>query len=242
MMQHDKTIRDIFVIHKAGLPMAHVGIGQIEIDDALLGGLLSAISNVGITLGLSEDGSVDTIAFRSYNMIYAGTPNSLVVLLSSAESPEFYVMARNELQDIGDQLESRGLLDDPSTQSSEKLAEINDIIEESAREIFAAENDVFMWNDSHSFRLAKGRNERWNGLNLMRNYLLLSPMVQALAIPMDDLIRLCDILKEMQRPSEILNDSQLTVKDTRIVEDTLRFLHMYGIVECYSSSIADRDQ
>ena len=51
-----------------------------------------------------------------------------------------------------------------------------------------------------------------------------------------------DILKEMKRPSEILNETQLTVKDSRTVEDTLRFLHMYGIVDCYSSSIVDRGQ
>ena len=51
-MSEKRPVRELFVIHKSGLPITHVGTGHIQIDDALFGGLLSAIENVGVSLGL----------------------------------------------------------------------------------------------------------------------------------------------------------------------------------------------
>ncbi|MFW9888774.1 MAG: hypothetical protein ACFFER_11350 [Candidatus Thorarchaeota archaeon] len=208
-------------------------------DDALLGGLLAALSEVGLTLGLSEDGALEAIDFRGYHLVYARTANALIVLLTSDESVDFYNRSRIELEAIGNDLESRGLLEDPNIRTPDKLAEITHAITRNARGIFAMQNDVFIWNEDHTFRLAESANERWSGEHLFRNYLLLSPLSKALTIPVADLRRICQRLANLRKPSELVNDPELSVKDAQVIEDTVRFMHLYGLVHCYGSSIAE---
>ncbi|MGY5876151.1 MAG: hypothetical protein RTU30_10420 [Candidatus Thorarchaeota archaeon] len=236
-MSKKEVLRELFVIHAGGIPISHVGTGHLQVDDALLGGLLSALSDVGLTLGLSDAGTLEAISFQGFDLVYARTEKVLVVLLSSVESSEFYQKCRVELQEIGADLESKGLLDDPSLRTAQKLREIAEVISHHARTVFAKQNDVFIWDENHSFRLVESSNDRWSGLNLFRNYLMLSPLSASLAIPTDDLRRICDLLMEMKRPSEIINDPELTVKDSKLIEDSLRFMHKYGIVDCYQTSI-----
>ncbi|MBD3406126.1 MAG: hypothetical protein GF411_08380 [Candidatus Lokiarchaeota archaeon] len=236
-MSKVKGINELFVIHKSGLPIAHVGTGKLQIDDALFGGLLSAIENVGLSLGLEEDGALDTIRFRAYDLVYVRTENSLVVLLTDDASSEFFNRSRQELQKIGDIIEDEGFLDDIGEITSERTAKLDEIIAKSGRTIFAQQDDVFIWDEKHTFQLASHQNERWKGNKLFANYFLLSPMKDMLNLPMDDLVRLCDILEEKKHPSEILADEKLKTHDTKLIETTVKFLHTYGIVHCFSSTV-----
>jgi hypothetical protein len=236
-MSNSKTVRELFVILEGGLPLVHVGTGHVEVDDALLGGLISAINNVGMSLGLSEGGELDTIAFKNYFMVYDKTNQDLIVLLTTPETPEFYAKSRVELKAIGEELKSKGYLRIDSERTSEKIAELTSIIASRGRTIFSEQNDVFIWDEAHSFQLVKGINERWNGDSLFRNYLLLSPLAKALTIEHKDMVRLCDLLIEMKRPSELISEPNLNVKEPRIIMDTIKFLHTMGLVQCYGSSI-----
>ncbi|TXT57904.1 MAG: hypothetical protein BAJATHORv1_10612 [Candidatus Thorarchaeota archaeon] len=230
-------VNELFVIHKSGLPIAHVGTGKLQIDDALFGGLLSAIENVGLSLGLEEDGALDTIRFRAYDLVYVRTENSLVVLLTDDDDPEFFRLAKEELQRIGDSIEEQGFLDDIGEITSERTARLDEIIAHSGRTIFARQDDVFIWDDKHTFQLASHKNARWIGNKLFANYFLLSPMKDMLNLPMDDLIRLCNFLEGKRHPSEILSDEKLKVHDEKLIENTVKFLHTYGIVHCFSSIV-----
>lgn len=236
-MSEKRTVRELFVIHRSGVPIAHVGTGHVEIDDALFGGLLSAIENVGLSLGLEDDGALDTISFRAYELVYTRTKNGLIVLLTSPESAEFFVKVKEELREIGFELEMRGFLDDTTIQAGRILPEASSIVARKAISIFARQNDVFIWDEQHTFQLAEHQNERWNGNNLFSNYFMLSPMRKALSIPMEDTVRLCELLLEKKRPSELLDDLKLQTKDEKRIEDTIRFLHMYGLVTCFGTTI-----
>ena len=90
----EKAVRELFVIHKSGIPITHVGTGHVQIDDALFGGLLSAIENVGVSLGLEGDASLDTIRFSAYEMVYSRTENSLIVLLTDQDTSSFLEKAK----------------------------------------------------------------------------------------------------------------------------------------------------
>ena len=139
---------------------------------------------------------------------------------------------------IGDELEEKGYLRMDAERTSEKLTELTSIIASRGRTIFSKQNDIFLWDEDHSFQLVKGINDRWNGDSLFRNYLLLSPLVKALTISHNDMVRICDLLMEMKRPSEISTDPKLEVKDPQVIMDTIRFLHTIGMVQCYGSSIS----
>ncbi len=238
-MSGTDTVRELFIIHAGGIPINHVGTGTVQVDDALLGGLLAALSEVSLTLGLSEGGDLEAITFRGYHLVYARTANSLIVLLTSDESPDFYNKSRSELESIGEDLESRGLLLDPSIRTPDKLADIAHSIARNARSIFARQNDVFIWNDDHTFQLTESANARWSGENLFRNYLMLSPLSKALTIPVADLRRICQRLTNLRKPSELVDDPELSIKDPQVIEDTVRFMHLYGLVHCFGSRIAE---
>jgi hypothetical protein len=225
------------VIHKSGLPITHVGTGHIQIDDALFGGLLSAIENVGVSLGLEGDVALDTIRFRAYEMVYTRTENSLVVLLTDQDTGGFLEKAKPELEQIGREFEHDGFLDNFEIRTAERTAKIDSAITRHARTIFAEQDDVFFWDDDHTFQLWEHENERWNGRTLFRNYLLPSPLIKTLDLPMEDLVRICDLLEEKQRPSEILQDPQLSTKEEKRVENTVRLFHMYGLVQCFRSAV-----
>jgi hypothetical protein len=232
-----RNVREVFVIHQSGLPIGHVGTGQVEIDDALFGGLLSAIDNVGMSIGVGEGGALDSIGFRAYDLIYARTKEGLIVLLTSGESSEFNTKAKEELQAIGEEIEKRGYLTTFSERSSEMVCEVDSIITSRARTIFAKQDDIFLWDNDHTFQLSTHKNERWKGHNLLSNYLLLSPLIHTIRLPMDDLLRLCNVLSEKRRPSEIMSDEQITTRDERVIQDTMKSLHMYGLVNCFGSTI-----
>jgi hypothetical protein len=227
------------VIHQSGLPVTHVGSGHIQIDDALFGGLLSAIENVGASLGLDGDVSLDTIRFRAYEMVYTRTENSLIVLLTDQGTGGFLEKAKPELEKIGRELEAGGFMDDFETRTIEKTSNIDSIITRHARTIFAEQDDVFFWDEEHTFQLWEHANERWNGLALFRNYLLPSQLIKTLDLPMEDIVRLCDLLLEKRRPSEILQDLKLETKEEKRVENTVRLLHMYGLVQCFRSAVQE---
>ena len=233
----EKHVRELLVIHQSGLPIGHVGTGQIDIDDALFGGLLSAIDNVGQSFGVGTDGTLDSIGFKAYDLVYARTVNGLVVLLTNSGTPEFYAKAKEELQAIGDAIEAAGYLTDFYERTSEMVSQVDSIIRSKARTIFAKQDDVFVWDDEHSFQLAHYTNERWHGEKLFSNYLMLSPLIGMVKMPVEDLRRLCGILQEKQRPSEILANPGIETKDAMIVLDTMKFLHQYGLVHCFGTTI-----
>ncbi len=235
-MSANTAVRELFVIHPSGLPVGHVGTGQVEIDDALFGGLLSALENVGLTLGIGDGGALDTIRFRAYEMLYFRNEAGLIVLLTREESSDFYLKARNELKAIGDEIEERKMLEDFSGRTSELFSQVNDIIKSKARTIFAQQNDVFIWDESHTFQLAAHQNERWRGEKLFSNYLMLSPLITTIDLPMEDIKRICSLLLEKRRPSEIINDPEIKTKDSQKIQDTIKFLHLYGVVHCFVSS------
>ncbi len=236
-MEPKKHVREILVIHESGLPLGHVGTGQIEIDDALFGGLLSALDNVGQSLGIGEDGALDSIGFRAYDVVYARTTNGIVVLLTNIGNQEFYVKAKEELRTIGDLIERKGYLTDYYERTSELVSDVDEIIRSNARTIFAEQNDVFAWDEEHSFQLAEYKNARWTGKNLFEHYLMLSPLAAVIKMPMKDLEELCDSLAEKKKPSEILADPNIKTKDESLLAETMRFLHQFGVIYCFSSSV-----
>jgi hypothetical protein len=237
MMSSKKNVRELFVIHRSGLPLGHVGTGHVEIDDALFGGLLSAIENVGLSLGLEADGVLDAITFQAYDLVYARTESGLVVLLSESESSEYFAKVKAELEEIGSEIETQGFFDIDMVGAGERISEVNSIIATLAKTCFARLNDVFIWDEEHTFQLAVHKNERCGGKNLFVNYLLLSPIAKTLSMSVEDMERICDILEEKKRPSEILNDPQIGTIDEHLIEDAVRFLHMYDLVHCFGTAI-----
>ena len=232
-----KAVRELFVIHKSGIPITHVGTGHVQIDDALFGGLLSAIENVGVSLGLEGDAALDTIRFRAYEMVYSRTENSLIVLLTDQDTSSFLEKAKPELEEIGKELEGLGFMEDFEIRTVEKTSQIDSIITRYARTIFAEQDDVFFWDEDHTFQLTQHENQRWNGATLFSNYLLPSPLMKTLDLPMKDIVRICDLLKEKRRPSEIVQDSEMFTNNMEMVGNTIRLLHMYGLVQCYRSAV-----
>ncbi|MHA2082105.1 MAG: hypothetical protein ACW99H_13280, partial [Candidatus Thorarchaeota archaeon] len=170
-----QAVRELFVIHKSGIPITHVGTGHLQIDDALFGGLLSAIENVGVSLGLEGDVALDTIRFRAYELVYSRTENSLIVLLTDEDTNSFLEKAKPELEEIGKEIESACFMDDFEIRTAEKTSEIDSIITRHARTIFAEQDDVFFWDEEHTFQLVEHENKRWNGATLFTNYLMPSP-------------------------------------------------------------------
>ncbi|MDF1538447.1 MAG: hypothetical protein P1Q69_06055 [Candidatus Thorarchaeota archaeon] len=236
-MSETRNVKELFVIHMSGLPIGHIGTGQVQIDDALFGGLLSAIDNVGQSLGVGEGGALDSIGFQSYDLVYARAKEGLIVLLTGEESIEFKAKAKEELQAIGQEIEARGYLTGFSLRTSELASEIEAIITSKARTIFARQDDVFLWDDDHTFQLVEHKNERWKGQTLFSNYLMLSPLKDTISLPMDKLERLCDILVEKKSPAEILADPMIDANDEKSIQDTMRFLHIYGLVHCFGTRI-----
>ncbi|MFW9793808.1 MAG: hypothetical protein ACFFEE_05895 [Candidatus Thorarchaeota archaeon] len=236
-MAEKRVVRELFVIHKSGLPVTHVGSGHIQIDDALFGGLLSAIENVGVSLGLEGDVALDTIRFRAYEMMYSRTENALIVLLTDQDTRGFLEKAKPELEHIGREIEAEGFMEDFEIRTTEKTAKIDSLITQHARTIFAEQDDVFFWDENHTFQLQEHENERWNGLALFRNYLMSSPLITTLDLPMKDLDTLCNLLIEKRRPSEILQRPELSIKDESRIERAMRLLHMYGLIQCFRSAI-----
>jgi hypothetical protein len=113
---------------------------------------------------------------------------------------------------------------------------MNDLIKSKARTIFSQQDDVFIWDEFHTFQLSEHQNERWKGMNLFTNYLMLSPLMSTIDLPTESIKHLCDLLMEKRRPSEILNDSKLTGLNPQKIQDTIRFLHLYGVVHCFVSA------
>ena len=236
-MAKKQAVRELFVIHKSGIPITHVGSGHVQIDDALFGGLLSAIENVGISLGLEGDVALDTIRFMAYELVYSRTENSLIVLLTDQDTSSFLEKVKPELEEIGKEIESAGFMDDFEIRTAERTSQIDSIITRHARTIFAEQDDVFFWDEEHTFQLCEHENKRWNGLALFRNYLLPSPLIKTLDLPMPDIVRICELLAEKRRPSEIMQDPEIKTRDERRVENTVRLLHMFGLVQCYRSAV-----
>jgi len=231
-----KAVRELFVIHASGLPITHVGSGHVQIDEALFGGLLSAIENVGVSLGLDGDVALDTIRFRAYELVYTRTENGLIVLLTDQDRSDFLEKAKPELGHIGKEMEEGGFMEDFSFRTTERTEQINKIISRHARTIFAELNDVFFWDEEHTFQLSEHENERWNGRTLFRNYLLPSPLVKTLDMDTKDIIKVCDLLEEKKMPSEIIQGLKMDVSDERKIENTIRLLHMFGLVQCFRST------
>jgi hypothetical protein len=225
------------VIHKSGLPITRVGNGHVQIDDALFGGLLSAIENVGVSLGLDGDVALDTIRFRDYELMYTRTENGLVVLLTDQDTGGFLQKAKPELEEIGREIERLGFMDDTDIHTAERTSNIDSIITRHARTIFAEQDDVFFWDEEHTFQLWEHENERWNGRTLFKNYLLPSPLIKTVDIPIEDTVIICNLLAKKRRPSEILQDPELSIRDERRIENTVRLLHMYGLVQCFRSTV-----
>lgn len=236
-MAKKRTVRELFVIHKSGLPITHVGTGHLQIDDALFGGLLSAIENVGVSLGLDGDVSLDTIRFRAYEMVYSRTENALIVLLTDQDTKAFLEKAKPELEKIGREIEAGCFLDEFEVRTAERTARIDSVITRHARTIFAEQDDVFFWDEDHTFQLWEHENERWHGRTLFKNYLLPSPLIKTLNLPMEDLIGICDLLEEKRRPSEILHHPGLVSKDEDEIMNAVKLLHMYGLVQCFRSAV-----
>ena len=232
-----QAVRELFVIHKSGIPITHVGTGHLQIDEALFGGLLSAIENVGVSLGLEGDVALDTIRFMAYELVYSRTENSLIVLLTDDDTEGFLEKAKPELEEIGKELESACFMDDFEIRTAEKTSQIDSIITRHARTIFAEQDDVFFWDEEHTFQLVEHENKRWNGATLFSNYLMPSPLMKTLALPTKDIERLCEMLKEKKRPSEIMQDTEMFTNNEQMLENTVRLLHMFGLVQCYRSAV-----
>lgn len=235
-MSEKKAVRELFVIHASGLPITHVGSGHVQIDEALFGGLLSAIENVGVSLGLDGDVALDTIRFRAYELVYTRTENGLIVLLTDQDRSDFLEKAKPELAHIGKEMEEGGFMEDFSFRTTERTEQINAIISCHARTIFAELDDVFFWDEEHTFQLSEHENERWNGRTLFRNYLLPSPLSKTLEMDTKDIIKVCDLLEEKKMPSEIIQELKMDVLDERKIENTIRLLHMFGLVQCFRST------
>lgn len=236
-MTEKRAVRELFVIHRSGLPVTHLGSGHIQIDDALFGGLLSAIENVGVSLGLEGDVALDTIRFRAYEMVYTRTENGLIVLLTDQDTGGFLEKARPELEKIGKELEASGFMEDFEIRTAERTSRIDGLIARHARTIFAEQDDVFFWDEEHTFQLWEHENPRWHGRTLFKNYLLPSPLIKTLDLPMEELVFICDLLEEKHRPSEILQDERLKARDEESIMNAVKILHMYGLVQCYRSAV-----
>jgi hypothetical protein len=236
-MSKERAVRELFVIHQSGLPIAHVGSGHVQIDDALFGGLLSAIENVGMSLGLEGDVALDTIRFRAYELVYTRSENSLIVLLTDQDKGGFLEKAKPELLKIGKEMEQGGYMDEFSIRTAERTAHIDSIIMRHARTIFAELDDVFFWDEEHTFQMSEHDNERWNGKTLFKNYLLPSPLIKTLDLAMKDLVRITDLLEVKRSPSEILQDPSLETKNEQSIENAIRLLHMFGLVQCFKSAV-----
>ncbi len=232
-----EAVRELFVIHKSGIPITHVGTGHIQIDDALFGGLLSAIENVGMSLGLEGDVALDTIRFRAYELVYSRTESSLILLLTDEDTSSFLEKAKPELEEIGREIERGGFLEDFEIRTAEKTSQIDSMITRHARTIFAEQDDVFFWDEEHTFQLVEHENKRWNGATLFTNYLMPSQLMKTIALPMKDIERICDLLIEKKRPSEIMQDTEMFTNNEQMIENTIRLLHMYGLVQCYRSAV-----
>lgn len=232
-----EAVRELFVIHKSGIPITHVGTGHIQIDDALFGGLLSAIENVGMSLGLEGDVALDTIRFRAYELVYSRTESSLILLLTDDDTSSFLEKAKPELEEIGREIERGGFLEDFEIRTAEKTSQIDSMITRHARTIFAEQDDVFFWDEEHTFQLVEHENKRWNGATLFTNYLMPSQLMKTIALPMKDIERICDLLIEKKRPSEIMQDTEMFTNNEQMIENTIRLLHMYGLVQCYRSAV-----
>ncbi len=236
-MAKKQAVRELFVIHKSGIPITHIGSGHVQIDDALFGGLLSAIENVGVSLGLEGDVALDTIRFRAYELVYSRTENSLIVLLTDQDTSGYLDKVKPELEEIVKEIENMCFMDDIETHTSERTSQIDAIITQHARTIFAEQDDVFFWDEEHTFQLWEHENERWNGLALFRNYLLPSPLIKTLDLPIQDILRICELLAEKRRPSEIMQDSEMKKREEQRIENAVRLLHMFGLVQCYRSAV-----
>ena len=236
-MSEKRPVRELFVIHASGLPITHVGSGHVQIDDALFGGLLSAIENVGVSLGLEGDVALDTIRFRAYELIYTRTENGLTVLLTDQDDQAFLAKAKPELAHIGKEMEEGGFMEDFSIRTKERIAQIDAIIAHHARTIFAELDDVFFWDEGHTFQLSEHDNPRWNGRMLFRNYLLPSSLSKTLDMPPEEITKICDILEEKRSPSEIMERFGITAFGEQKLENTIRLLHMYGLVQCFRSTV-----
>ncbi|MGY5859396.1 MAG: hypothetical protein RTU63_08495 [Candidatus Thorarchaeota archaeon] len=236
-MSEERAVRELFVIHESGLPITHVGSGHVQIDDALFGGLLSAIENVGVSLGLKGDVALDTIRFRAYELVYTKSESGLVVLLTNQDKDNFLEKAKPELLAIGRELEQGGFMEDFSIRTAERTAQMDTIIARHARTIFAEVDDVFFWDEDHTFQLSVHDNKRWNGRTLFKNYLLPSPLSKTLELATEDIIKVCDLLEKKQTPSEILQGLKIDSHDAQKIENTVRLLHMYGLVQCFRSAV-----
>jgi len=236
-MSEKNAVRELFVIHASGLPITHVGSGHVQIDEALFGGLLSAIENVGVSLGLNGDVSLDTIRFRAYELVYTRSENGLIVLLTDQNKADFLEKAKPELAHIGKEMETGGFMEDFSIRNAERTAQINAIISRHARTIFAELDDVFFWDEEHTFQLREHDNERWNGRTLFRNYFLPSTLSKMLEMDTEDIIKVCDLLEEKRMPSEIIQGLSMDVQDELKIENTMRLLHMFGLVQCFRSTV-----
>jgi hypothetical protein len=236
-LSKERAVRELFVIHQSGLPIAHVGSGHVQIDEALFGGLLSAIENVGMSLGLDGDVALDTIRFRAYELVYTRTENSLIVLLTDQDKGGFLEKAKPELLEIGKEMEQGGYMEEFSIRTAERTTHIDSIIMGHARSIFAELDDVFFWDEEHTFQLSEHDNGRWDGRTLFKNYLLPSPLVKTFDLSMKDLLRICDLLEVKQSPSEILQDPILETKNEQSIENAIRLLHMFGLVQCFKSAV-----
>ena len=236
-MSNKRPVRELFVIHQSGIPITHVGSGHVQIDDALFGGLLSAIENVGVSLGLEGDVALDTIRFRAYELVYSRSENGLIVLLTEQGDEGFLEKAKPELGQIGKEMEEGGFMEEFSIRTAERTAQIDAIITRHARTIFAEIDDVFFWDEDHTFQLSEHDNVRWNGRTLFKNYLLPSPLSKTLDMGTEDIIKVCDLLETKRSPSEIMQGLKLDNYDERKIENTIRLLHMYGLVQCFRSAV-----
>jgi hypothetical protein len=97
-------------------------------------------------------------------------------------------------------------------------------------------DDVFFWDEEHTFQLSKHDNERWNGRTLFRNYLLPSPLSKTLEMDTNVITKVCDLLEEKKMPSEIIKGLKTDESDERKIENTIRLLHMFGLVQCFRST------
>ncbi|MHA2233174.1 MAG: hypothetical protein ACXAB4_11880 [Candidatus Hodarchaeales archaeon] len=222
-------VRELFVMTSSGIPMATVGTGDITADATLMGGLLTAIQSFGSELGAN----VSNVEFHEFRAVYALSEQAIVVLITSEEASDFYLKASQELVSIAEELERRGITDKYEIhQTAETEKEINEIIGQKAKTIFAQQNDVFIFDENHAFQFSRSSFERWNGEMLLRNYLLRSSLMEQIAIPEDNFKQLCEIMHDKKRPSEILAESALNM-DSNALESILKFLFMFDIIVCY---------
>jgi hypothetical protein len=224
-----QPVRELFALTSFGIPMATIGTGSITADAALMGGLLTAIRTFGTELGAN----VDAVEFHEFRAVYALSEQTIIVLITSEEPPEFYSAAKRELVEIAEELEERGITESYEIkQTAEIEKEIIDIITEKSKTIFAQQNDVFIFDEDHAFQFSKSDFERWNGETLIRNYLLQSTLMERIGIPEKDFKQFCGILNDKKRPSEILGEASLKM-DPKTLEDVLRFLFMFDIISCF---------